>query len=323
MRRRVGDRTQLVIIGGALVVDAARSPQATRTPAARSVPDAWGTAPAADWSDMETSPVVPRAPLAPVPPRPTLPVPPTVTAFAGSLDRAFAATGSLTPTSSPARPSDATTAAATDGARTAGAARSSPWLTLGAMLRAGGAVVPPAGDVAPVPAAPGVEDVAKTTGPSASGHAASTTGVGAPPPPDVGAATGRGALAGRVVVTPVDGRETSSFGPRRHPIHGGVRDHHGLDLAAPTGTRVVAVTDGRVVAAGDRGGYGLVVEVDHGGGVTTRYAHLSAIDVVVGDRLDAGERLGAVGSTGASTGPHLHLEVRVDGTPIDPRDVGV
>lgn len=265
---------------------------------------------------METPPIVPRAPVPPVPPRPTLPVPPTVSAFASTLDRAFGAAGARVGTSgAPTRASPATgPSTARRGGR--GAATTAPLVTLGAMLRSTGTGVAPApGDAtragAPRPAA--------TT---SAERVAQPPAVSATPPP-APAATGRGVLAGRVVVTPVDGRETSPFGPRRHPIHGGVRDHHGLDIAAPTGTSVGAVTDGVVVAVGDRGGYGLVVEVDHGGGVTSRYAHLSAIDVTVGDRLAPGERLGAVGSTGASTGPHLHLEIRVDGTPVDPRDAGV
>ncbi|MFT5563505.1 MAG: murein DD-endopeptidase MepM/ murein hydrolase activator NlpD [Myxococcota bacterium] len=131
--------------------------------------------------------------------------------------------------------------------------------------------------------------------------------------------SGSGPFAGHVAtVSPVEGVVSSSFGPRVHPITGKHRDHDGLDIAAPTGTSVRAITDGTVVRAEDAGGYGLLVEVDHGNGVITRYAHLSSIDVEVGQRLGVGGHLGAVGSTGRSTGPHLHVEVRVDGEPLDP-----
>lgn len=115
-------------------------------------------------------------------------------------------------------------------------------------------------------------------------------------------------------------RVSSRFGMRRHPIHGDVRMHTGLDLAAPIGTPVSAAAAGRVVAAGSRGGYGLTVDIDHGGGLLTRYAHLNRIEVERGDRLAAGQRLGTVGMTGTVTGPHLHLEVREHGRAVDPAD---
>ena len=119
---------------------------------------------------------------------------------------------------------------------------------------------------------------------------------------------------------PVDGahRVSSGFGMRRHPVHGDVRMHHGLDLAAPTGTPVVAAEPGRVAMAGSRGGYGLVVDIDHGDGVLTRYAHLNTIEVRQGEQLAGGQRLGTVGATGTVTGPHLHFEVRLQGRSIDP-----
>lgn len=115
-------------------------------------------------------------------------------------------------------------------------------------------------------------------------------------------------------------RVSSRFGMRRHPIHGDVRLHTGLDLAAPIGTPVSAAAPGRVVAAGSRGGYGLTVDLDHGDGLLTRYAHLDRIEVARGDRLAAGQRLGTVGMTGTVTGPHLHLEVREHGRAVDPAD---
>jgi murein DD-endopeptidase MepM/ murein hydrolase activator NlpD len=121
---------------------------------------------------------------------------------------------------------------------------------------------------------------------------------------------------------PVTGahRVSSRFGMRRHPIHGDVRMHTGLDLAAPIGTPVSAAAPGRVVAAGSRGGYGLTVDLDHGDGLLTRYAHLDRIDVSRGERLAAGQQLGTIGMTGTVTGPHLHLEVREHGRAVDPAD---
>jgi len=114
------------------------------------------------------------------------------------------------------------------------------------------------------------------------------------------------------------GAISSGFGHREAPVAGASTDHHGLDIAAPEGTPVLAAADGVVTRAGEAGGYGLVVEVDHGDGIVTRYAHQSAMDVAVGDTVSAGDRIGSVGSTGVSSGPHLHLEVRVDGAPVDP-----
>jgi murein DD-endopeptidase MepM/ murein hydrolase activator NlpD len=94
--------------------------------------------------------------------------------------------------------------------------------------------------------------------------------------------------------------------------------HTGQDFAAPTGTPMLATSRGTVVSASWSGGYGNLVRIRHANGVETYYAHLSAIDVQVGDTVDKGQRIGLVGSTGNSTGPHLHLEVRVDDKPTDP-----
>jgi murein DD-endopeptidase MepM/ murein hydrolase activator NlpD len=118
---------------------------------------------------------------------------------------------------------------------------------------------------------------------------------------------------------PVRGRVSSGFGYRIHPVHGVGRDHVGLDIAAPAGVRVGAAAGGTVTFAGWRGGYGRLVIVDHGGGLTTRYAHLAGIEVATGTRVRAGATLGTVGSSGVSTGPHLHFEVRRQGVPVDPR----
>lgn len=122
---------------------------------------------------------------------------------------------------------------------------------------------------------------------------------------------------------PIMGARLSSvFGRRNHPVLGGVRLHTGIDYAAPVGTEVSATGAGRVVFAGTIRGYGLTVDVDHGGGVVTRYAHLSEIAETLqkGIRVKAGEQIGAVGATGLVSGPNLHYEVRVDGRPVDPTD---
>jgi murein DD-endopeptidase MepM/ murein hydrolase activator NlpD len=111
---------------------------------------------------------------------------------------------------------------------------------------------------------------------------------------------------------------TSGWGDRMHPIDGEVRMHDGADLTADLGDPVHSVTDGLVSFAGERGGYGNLVIVDHGGGFETRYAHQQELYVSTGDLVKSGELLGAVGSTGASTGPHLHFEVRRDGQSVDP-----
>jgi murein DD-endopeptidase MepM/ murein hydrolase activator NlpD len=113
---------------------------------------------------------------------------------------------------------------------------------------------------------------------------------------------------------------TSEFGPRMDPRTGSWRNHSGLDVAAPKGTPVLASAPGRVVYSGrDRGGYGKLVKVDHGNGVETWYAHLSRLSVRAGKRVDRGEKLGRVGSTGRASGPHLHYEVRQGGRAVDPR----
>lgn len=112
---------------------------------------------------------------------------------------------------------------------------------------------------------------------------------------------------------------TSTFGVRSDPFLGRAAMHTGIDFAGAQGTPVRATGEGRVLSAGDQGGYGLAVEVDHGNGVTTRFGHLSRIDVGVGQSVTPGTRLGLIGSTGRSTGPHLHYEVRINGEPVNPQ----
>lgn len=111
---------------------------------------------------------------------------------------------------------------------------------------------------------------------------------------------------------------TGTFGPRWHPVLGLVRGHSGLDLAAPMGSPIVATSDGVVGEADWRGGYGLFVAVEHGGGIQTRYGHMSRLNVVAGQPVRKGDVIGYVGSTGLSTGPHLHYEVRVNGQAVNP-----
>lgn len=124
---------------------------------------------------------------------------------------------------------------------------------------------------------------------------------------------------GAWVVPLTNYRLTSGFGSRIHPIRRTLDSHTGLDFGAPAGTPVMSASDGVVSFAGPAGGYGNLVKVSHASGVETWYAHLSRMDVVLGQELAVGGQLGAVGSTGNSTGPHLHLEVRVDGSPVDPQ----
>lgn len=111
---------------------------------------------------------------------------------------------------------------------------------------------------------------------------------------------------------------TSSYGMRNHPVLGGRRQHNGVDLAAPTGTPVYATADGRIGRAELYSSYGNYVQIEHGGQLQTRYAHLSSYTVQAGDMVQKGDLIGYVGSTGRSTGPHLHYEVRVAGIAVDP-----
>ena len=121
----------------------------------------------------------------------------------------------------------------------------------------------------------------------------------------------------KLAVTPIEGRITSRYG-----VSSSIRKstHTGLDISAVQGTDIKVVADGTVTFASYNGSYGKLVKIDHGNGVETWYAHTSKMYVNVGDTVKAGDVIAAVGSTGNSTGPHLHLEIRVNGEHVDPQD---
>ncbi|QNM81804.1 M23 family metallopeptidase [Sphingomonas sabuli] len=123
------------------------------------------------------------------------------------------------------------------------------------------------------------------------------------------------------LMAPVAGRITSGFGRRNHPILHFARMHAGIDFGAAWGSPIVAAADGQVVGAGWAGGYGRQVRVAHGSGIVTSYSHMSGIVAAPGEPVRQGQVLGYVGSSGLSTGPHLHFEVRVNGQAVDPQSV--
>ncbi|HUG46755.1 MAG TPA: M23 family metallopeptidase [Sphingomicrobium sp.] len=131
-------------------------------------------------------------------------------------------------------------------------------------------------------------------------------------------------LAGGAIAIPSDkpvktAEFTSAYGMRTDPFRRGASMHAGIDLAGPTGTPIHATADGVVARAGwNSGGYGNIIEIDHGRGITTRYAHLSKMNVQAGERVSRGQVIGKMGSTGRSTGSHLHYEVRIDNRPVNP-----
>jgi murein DD-endopeptidase MepM/ murein hydrolase activator NlpD len=129
------------------------------------------------------------------------------------------------------------------------------------------------------------------------------------------------ALAIPSVPLPLGQHITSAFGWRKDPISGDTRFHKGVDVRAAYGQNVPAAAGGTVVQAGEQGGYGLTVVIEHGSGIRTRYAHLSEVAVRQGDSVAAGQDIGRVGRSGRSTGPHLHFEVLADGQPVDPVQV--
>ena len=116
-----------------------------------------------------------------------------------------------------------------------------------------------------------------------------------------------------------DARMSSSYGMRNHPVLRKRANHNGVDLAAPSGTPIYATADGVIERANYWGSYGNYIQIGHGNAIETRYAHLSKIIVADGQKVRKGDLIGYVGSTGRSTGPHLHYEVRIDGKPVDPR----
>jgi murein DD-endopeptidase MepM/ murein hydrolase activator NlpD len=119
-------------------------------------------------------------------------------------------------------------------------------------------------------------------------------------------------------IWPVRGQISAGFGQRMDPLSGEGAFHAGIDISAPYGTMVEATADGIVFHAGPDAGYGNAVLIDHGYGITTKYGHLSQINVVVGQEVKRGQIIGAVGMTGRATGPHLHYEVHVSDAPVNP-----
>jgi septal ring factor EnvC (AmiA/AmiB activator) len=132
-----------------------------------------------------------------------------------------------------------------------------------------------------------------------------------PPPTPIGPPPVSGIVGGWM--WPASGRVSSEFGARWG------RQHQGIDIAAPVGTPLHAARAGTVTFAGTMGGYGMIVLIDHGQGVVTAYAHMSRFEVAPGDAVATGQRIGDVGNTGSSTGPHVHFEIRIGGVPVNPR----
>jgi murein DD-endopeptidase MepM/ murein hydrolase activator NlpD len=117
---------------------------------------------------------------------------------------------------------------------------------------------------------------------------------------------------------PVEGQVTGSFGERIDPFNGEGAFHSGVDISSPFGTAIVAPADGVVTFTDLLGGYGRLIMIDHGSGISTRYGHLSGFAVTVGQQVHRGDVIGYVGASGRSTGPHLHYEVRINDTPVNP-----
>ena len=120
---------------------------------------------------------------------------------------------------------------------------------------------------------------------------------------------------------PTSGRISSKFGNRKNPFGSGIRFHQGVDIANSRGTNIVAAAKGTVTFAGYKGGYGKAIIINHGHGYTTLYAHNNSISVNVGDKVDKGDIISKMGSTGRSTGSHLHFEIHKNNKPIDPMNI--
>lgn len=125
-------------------------------------------------------------------------------------------------------------------------------------------------------------------------------------------------MAAQPTIWPASGEVTSGFGWRNSPWEDGSELHPGVDIANSMGTPIVATADGGVVQSGPAGGYGNIVQIDHGNGIVTIYGHNSSTLVKVGQSVKKGQVISYLGSTGRSTGPHVHYEVRVNGTAVDP-----
>ncbi len=153
---------------------------------------------------------------------------------------------------------------------------------------------------------------------------AARAGRPAPPPPAPAAPPASTSQRAGQMLWPAPGRLTSRFGNRKHPIYGDMRFHAGIDIGGGEGAPISAAAGGTVILAGPSGGYGNLVVISHGTvngkNLTTAYAHQSTLLVREGQSVDRGQQIGRIGSTGASTGPHLHFEVRRDGDPVDPLD---
>jgi murein DD-endopeptidase MepM/ murein hydrolase activator NlpD len=117
---------------------------------------------------------------------------------------------------------------------------------------------------------------------------------------------------------PVEGQVTGSFGERIDPFNGEGAFHSGVDIGSSFGAKIIAPADGVVSLVDSLGGYGKTIMIDHGNGISTRFGHLSGFAVTVGQRVQRGDVIGYVGESGRSTGPHLHYEVRINDTPVNP-----
>jgi len=178
--------------------------------------------------------------------------------------------------------------------------------------------VKPGQSLADIARSYGVAESALRLANALSGEPLAGSRVLVPSPTVVPQATAAALGRGSGFAWPVRGEISSGFGPRIHPIYGVPSFHAGIDLAVPEGTRVCAAAPGEVVTAGWEGGFGLLVVVDHGNGYTSYYGHLSQVLVSAGQYVEIGQAIGLSGSTGLSTGPHLHFEVRYEGVAVNP-----